>query len=222
MRNEKVTKPEELVRLYDLLLQNIADLSDLVSSGRDKKPEEVSFVEECACKSLVFRAERCFYVAKSYSVAGKRVEAYVLYCRARTLAEEALRKLQTSNGNNQIMTKELEDLCKECRSNSCIEHAAGIMEMVVPENLSERISNISLTGAERLEKFLLEKLDVYESAVGDSNVKSVPRIAAFPPEFQEIPRNPIVLDLAYNLIDFPLLENRMKKDKKGFMSRFWR
>ncbi|KAI4336390.1 hypothetical protein L6164_014923 [Bauhinia variegata] len=221
-KNEKVTKPEELVRLYDLLLQNTADLSDLVSSGRDKKPEEVSFTEECTCKSLVFRAERCFYVAKSYSVAGKRVEAYALYCRARTLAEDALRKLQISNGNNQIMIKELEELCKECRSNSCIEHAAGIMEeKEAPENLSKGISNISLTGAERLEKFLLEKLDVYESAVGDPNVKSVPRIAAFPPAFQAVPRNPIVLDLAYNLIDFPSIENRMKKDKKGFMSRFW-
>ena len=38
--------------------QNTADLSDLVSSGRDKNPEEVSFSEECACKSLAFRAER--------------------------------------------------------------------------------------------------------------------------------------------------------------------
>lgn len=103
---EKVTKPEELVRLYDLLLQvknyllcifclfltfpihpgileiaatvlvafimsdktgldtcsyflqNTADLSDLVSSGRDRKSEELAFAEECALKSLVFRAER--------------------------------------------------------------------------------------------------------------------------------------------------------------------
>ncbi|KAF3948225.1 hypothetical protein CMV_025754 [Castanea mollissima] len=56
-KNEKVTKPEELVRLYDLLLQNTADLSDLVSSGRDRKPEELAFSEECALKSLSFRAE---------------------------------------------------------------------------------------------------------------------------------------------------------------------
>ncbi|KAF7834039.1 signal recognition particle subunit SRP68 [Senna tora] len=221
-KNEKVTKPEELVRLYDLLLQNTADLSDLVSSGRDKKPEEVSFSEECACKTLVFRAERCFYVAKSYSMAGKRAEAYALYCRARNLAEDALRKLQMSNGNNQIVVKELEDLCKECRSNSCIEHAMGIMEeKKAPENLSERISNISLNGAKQMEKFLMEKLDVYESAVGNSNVKSAPRIAAFPPAFVAIPRNPIVLDLAFDEIDFPPIENRMKKDRKGFLGRIF-
>ncbi|CAJ2676699.1 signal recognition particle subunit SRP68 [Trifolium pratense] len=224
-KNEKVTKPEELVRLYDLLLQNTSDLSDLVSSGRDQKPEEVSFAEECSFKTLAFRAERCFYVAKSYSVAGKRAEAYALYCRARSLAEDALKKLQTLDGNNKTMIKELEVFSNECRSNSCIEHALGIMEeKKTQENISEGISNISLTGAERLEKFLLEKLDVYESAVGDSNVKSAPRIAPFPPAFQAIARNPIVLDLAYNTIEFPSIENRMKKDKRakgGFISRIF-
>nr|AFK38085.1 unknown [Lotus japonicus] len=123
------------------------------------------------------------------------------------------------------MVKELEVLCNECRSNSCIEHALGIMEeKKAQENLSEGIFNISLTGAERLEKFLLEKLDIFESAVGDSNVKRAPRIAAFPPAFQSISRNPIVLDLAYNMIEFPSIESRMKKDRKakgGFISRIF-
>lgn len=75
-----------------------------------------------------------------------------------------------------------------------------------------------------MEKFLLEKLDVYESAVGDSNVKCTPRIAGFPPAFQAISRNPIVLDLAYNMIEFPPIENRMKKDRKakgGLISRIF-
>lgn len=76
----------------------------------------------------------------------------------------------------------------------------------------------------QLEKFLLEKLDVYDSAVGDSNVKCAPRIAPFPPAFQAISRNPIVLDLAYDSIEFPSIENRMKKDRKakgGFISRIF-
>jgi len=38
--------------------QNTSDLSDLVSSGRDRKPEEVAFAEECELKSMVFRAQR--------------------------------------------------------------------------------------------------------------------------------------------------------------------
>ncbi|XP_062110204.1 uncharacterized protein LOC133822024 isoform X2 [Humulus lupulus] len=223
-KNEKGTKPEELVRLYDLLLQNTSDLSDLVSSGRDRKPEEIAFAEDCELKSLVFRAQRCFFLGKSYSMAGMRAEAYTLFCRACSLAENVLKKYQATSDGDQIMIKELKTLCEECRSNICIEHATGIMEeLKAPENLSKKISNISLTAADKkLEKFLLEKLESYETAIGDPTVKSVPRIEAFPPAFQAIPRNPIVLDLAYNFIDFPSLENRMKKDKKGFISRLWR
>ncbi|KAK8680219.1 hypothetical protein V6N13_109171 [Hibiscus sabdariffa] len=225
-KNEKVTKPEELVRLYDLLLQNTADLSDLVSSGRDRKPEEETFAEECQLKSLAFRAERCFYLARSYSLAGKRSEAYALYCRARSLAENALHKFQTHSKTDQVMIKELKTLYDECRAYSCIEHATGIIEEVkAPENLSKKISTISLSGADKkwvqVEKYLLEKLNLYESAVSESNVKAVPRIEPFPPALQSIPRNPIVLDLADSFIDFPSIENRMKKDKKGFISRFW-
>lgn len=40
------------------LWQNTADLSDLVSSGRDRKSEEVAFAEECEIKGSIFRAER--------------------------------------------------------------------------------------------------------------------------------------------------------------------
>ncbi|XP_059277212.1 uncharacterized protein LOC132031319 [Lycium ferocissimum] len=222
-KNEKLTKPEELVRLYDLLLQNTADLSDLVSSGRDRKMEEVALAEECELKSMVFRAERCLYLAKSYSSAGKRTEAYALYSRARSLADAALMKLQSANAADQVMIKELRTLYNESRSNSCVEHAKGIMEEEkAPENLSKKISNISLSGTDKkMEKLLMEKMDTYESAVGEASMKAVPRIETFPPAFQPVPRNPIVLDLAYNLIEFPSLDARTKKDKKGFISRFW-
>lgn len=219
-KNDKVTRPEELVRLYDLLLQNVADLSDLISSGRDRKPEEIAFEEECQRTSLAFRAERCFYLAKSYSLAGKRAEAFALYSRARSLAEDALNKFQSIAKKDEGTIQELKTLIKECRANSCIEHATGIMEEErAPENLSNRMSTISLnnTAAQVEEKYLLDKLDVYESAVGDSNTKTAPKIERFPPALQSIPRNPIVLDLAYNCIDFPVIENRMKK-KGGFFS----
>ena len=67
----------------------------------------------------------------------------------------------------------------------------------------------------------MDNLDVYESAV-DASVKSMSRIERFPPSFQAAARSPIVLDLAYNLIECPSLENRTKKDKKSFLGRLWR
>ncbi|KAG9449390.1 hypothetical protein H6P81_009355 [Aristolochia fimbriata] len=221
-KSEKVTKPEELVRLYDLLIQSTADLCDLVNSGRDRTPEEVAFAEEYAIKSLAFRAERCFYLAKSYSLAGKRTEAYVLYRHARSLADEVVVKLQSANNSDQELIQELKALSINCRSNSCIEHAAGIAEEEkTQEKLTKGVSKISLKGVEKAEKFLLDNLDNYESAVGDPNSKGVARITPFPPAFQAVPCNPIVLDIAFNSIDFPSLEHRMKKDKKGIFSRLW-
>uniref|UniRef100_M4F773 Uncharacterized protein n=1 Tax=Brassica campestris TaxID=3711 RepID=M4F773_BRACM len=72
-----------------------------------------------------------------------------------------------------------------------------------------------------VEKYLVDKLEEYESAVGDGNTKMAPKIERFPPGFETIPRNPIVLDLAYNCIEFPVLEERKKTERKGFISRLW-
>ncbi|GKV50328.1 hypothetical protein SLEP1_g57038 [Rubroshorea leprosula] len=211
--------------LISVIWQDTADLSDLVNSGSDRKPEEVTFSEECELKVLAFRAERCFYLARSYSLAGKRTEAYALYCHARSLTEKALQELQSHSDSDQMMIKELKRLYNECRSKICIEHATGILEEgKAPENLSKKMSTISLNGADtKMEKYILEKLDVYESAVGDSNTKgAAPPIEAFPPPFKSIPLSPIIMDLAHDFISFSSLDNRMKKDRKGFISRFWR
>jgi len=87
----------------------------------------------------------------------------------------------------------------------------------------ECMIHINVAGAWFLqdEKFLQEMLELYESAVGDPSSKGPVRIERFPPPFQAVPCNPIVLDIAYNSIEFPSLENRIKKDKKGIFSRLW-
>ncbi|GJN04366.1 hypothetical protein PR202_ga21909 [Eleusine coracana subsp. coracana] len=232
-KNEKITKPEELVRLYDLLIQNTMDLTDLVSSGRNKNEEENSFVHEYELKGLAFRAERCFFLAKSYSSAGKRAEAYALFCHALSLSDSALQQLadtpdkKLGNPNSfffkQVLIQDLKSLSDNCRSSSCIEHATGILEEEsVPLKLSKGVSTMSLADDKTREnKYLLDMLDSYESAVAEPNTKAQHRITQFPPPFQAVPCNPIVLDMAYNAVEFPSLENRMKKEKKGLLSRFW-
>lgn len=41
-------------------------------------------------------------MAKSYSSAGKRAEAYVLFCHARSLADTAIQKLQLANNADEV------------------------------------------------------------------------------------------------------------------------
>lgn len=224
-KNEKATKPEELVRLYDLLLQNIDHLSDLVTSTRDRKPEEEEFAAECAVKKIAFRAERCFYQAKSYSLSGQRDKAYLLYSRALSLADSAIKESKNNTNFDQKLVEQMRTLCTNSRSNICIERAKGVAEKYEredPEKLSKKMATVSLTEAEKKkEKFLLDNLGAYEPAVGAANSKTPARITPFPPAMVSIPRNPIVLDLAYNLIDFPSIDHRMKQERKGFISRIW-
>jgi signal recognition particle subunit SRP68 len=64
-------------------------------------------------------------------------------------------------------------------------------------------------------------LGSYESALGEQQTKVPTRITQFPPPFQSVPCNPIVVDMVYDIIEFPNLENRMKKEKKSILKRFW-
>lgn len=45
---------------------------------------------------------RCFYLAKSYSLAGKKTEAYALYCHARSLVDDALHKLDAATNSDEV------------------------------------------------------------------------------------------------------------------------
>ncbi|KAI8005507.1 hypothetical protein LOK49_LG08G00325 [Camellia lanceoleosa] len=93
---------------------------------------------------------QCFYLATSYSLAGKRTEAYALYYCAHSLANDSLKKFKSLTTADQVMIKELKMLYDHSRSNSYIEHATGIIEKEkAPENLSKKISTISLTGTDK-------------------------------------------------------------------------
>jgi len=82
-------------------------------------------------------------LAKAYSSAGKRAEAYALFFHALTLTDSALQQL--ANSPDKALIHDLKSLSNSCRSNSCIEHATGIMEEEsVPLKLSKGVSTISL------------------------------------------------------------------------------
>ncbi|KAL8154126.1 hypothetical protein V2J09_011886 [Rumex salicifolius] len=123
----------------------------------------------------------CFYLAKSYSLAGERAEAYLLFTRALSLADNAVKELKGMANLDQEMMEELSVLSRSCRSSICIEHATGIMEKKELEDPEKLSKNFCKSTSMPQEKLLIEKLDVYEPAIGASNTKAAPSIEAFPP-----------------------------------------
>lgn len=228
-KNDKSTKPQELVRLYDLLIQNLVDLTDLVTSGRDQNSEEIMFASKLAAKKLLFLAERCFYLAQIHCTASKYAHAYLLYQQARQYTDTGMNNDLKIKHQEEGETEELERLSKECRVQSCLVHAFGISESSKLEaSLQKEVAKISLNQDDVSNKrqkagYLLERTNEYEPVVALPGAKEHPHILQLPPAFQAVACKPIVLDTAVNAIVFPSLEAHLKKEdkKKGFFG-FWR
>ncbi|KAI5074701.1 hypothetical protein GOP47_0010662 [Adiantum capillus-veneris] len=230
-KNDKLTKPQELVRLYDLLIQNSTDLSDLVTSGREQNVEETMFAMELAARKFVFQAERCFYLAHVHLAAAKYAQSYLLYRRACEYAEIGLKDYQQQKTQQQALfehqdaMEELERLSRESKIQSCLVHALGISEASKTErSLQNGISKISFDDLKTKKTgFLIDRADNYEAMVALPGYKEPPRILQLPPAFQAVACKPIVLDTAINAIVFPSLEAHLKKeDKKKSFFGFWR
>eukprot|EP00250_Pteridium_aquilinum_P008462 c17965_g1_i2 orf=336-2180(+) len=234
-KNDKSTKPQELVRLYDLLIQNLTDLEELVTSGREQNTEEIMFATELASRKFLFQAERCFYLAQVHSAAAKYAHAYMLYQRAREYSDAGLNNYrqikdeQEASFEHQGEMEELERLSKECRVQSCLVHALGISEASKTESsLQKGVAKISLNqkdSADKIQKtgYLLDRINQYQPVVALAGSKEPPRIVQLPPAFKAVACKPIVLDTAVNIIVFPSLEAHLKKeDKKTSFFGFWR
>ncbi|GBG75741.1 hypothetical protein CBR_g20988 [Chara braunii] len=237
---EKAVRPEDLVRLYDALIQNVADLAQV--EVRDRRREDEEAEKQLAVKRLCFQAFRCFYLGQSYAAASKFAEAYLLYKRAEEYAAEAGRagkEGMMSGGVDEAMMLEVQDVANQARAQRCLVHADGAMQNASTADgiggLVERVGSLSIKenaptamtkeGQQQDQTagvYLTDMLDRFESAVGSSAAAgrrdAPPRIAQIPPSFRSVPCEPLMLNTALSAIQFPSLDHRVKKKKKGW---FW-
>ncbi|KAG8565682.1 hypothetical protein GDO81_012942 [Engystomops pustulosus] len=98
---KRTARPQDLIRLYDIILQNLAELTQLPGLEEDK-----SFQKEIVLKTLVYKAYRCFFIAQSYVLVKKWSEALVLYDRVLKYAKE----VQAQTGSKKKNFKDLPDI----------------------------------------------------------------------------------------------------------------
>uniref|UniRef100_A0A673JTM4 Signal recognition particle subunit SRP68 n=1 Tax=Sinocyclocheilus rhinocerous TaxID=307959 RepID=A0A673JTM4_9TELE len=92
--NKRGPRPQDLIRLYDIILQSLAELSSLQGLEEDH-----TFQKEVALKTLVYKAYRCFYIAQSYVLVKKWSEALVLYERVLKYTREVQSKAKSFNNS---------------------------------------------------------------------------------------------------------------------------
>lgn len=197
----KITKPQDLVRLYDIIIQNLGEIPSL-----DGLEDDEALAEEMSARALGFKAFRCFYIAQSYAAAKKWKEAIGLYARVLDYAQEAIQKnKQLSRGSlyKNEQTR-LEDLMKEADSLKYSCHASSILDT---ESLTEQVADMGISN----NKPLMERLDQYAEDTSLTTKKA--KLVPFPPDFKPIPCRPLFFDLALNHVEMPTLEDKLEQKK---------
>uniref|UniRef100_A0A8C1CBQ2 Signal recognition particle subunit SRP68 n=1 Tax=Cyprinus carpio carpio TaxID=630221 RepID=A0A8C1CBQ2_CYPCA len=205
--NKRGPRPQDLIRLYDIILQSLAELSSLQGLEEDH-----TFQKEVALKTLVYKAYRCFYIAQSYVLVKKWSEALVLYERVLKYTREVQSKAKSFNNSLKDLP-DVQELIAEVSAEKYSLQAAAILDTediaeVPPQQqikdttpLSDRLDNF------RLDPTLLSKQ---------------PNLVQFPPDFQPIPCKPLFFDLALNHVAFPPLDDKVEQKGKGGITGYFR
>uniref|UniRef100_A0A8C0IA97 Signal recognition particle subunit SRP68 n=1 Tax=Bubo bubo TaxID=30461 RepID=A0A8C0IA97_BUBBB len=192
---KRTARPQDLIRLYDIILQNLVELTQLPGLEEDK-----NFQKEIGLKTLVYKAYRCFFIAQSYVLVKKWSEALVLYERVLKYA----RQVQSGAGAYTNSLKELpdvQDLITQVNAEKYSLQAAAILG---------ELHNDTRPLSERFETFCLDP----------SLVSKQVSLVHFPPGFQPIPCKPLFFDLALNHVAFPPLEDKVEQKAKSGLTGY--
>jgi len=196
----KATKPEDLVRLYDGIIQSLTETSQLQGLDDEKMVEEIN------SQMVAYKAFRCFYIAQSHQHSKKWVEAVALYDRVIKYVEEATPKLKACANAPlaNILVSKLQEVGEQAGGHKYAAHAASILESC---DVTAAVSKVSLN-----DQVLTEKLDIYQEY---QTIPKRPNLIEFPPQPQPLPCKPLFFDLALNHIDLPDLDDRMEKKREA-------
>uniref|UniRef100_A0A668AHH7 Signal recognition particle subunit SRP68 n=1 Tax=Myripristis murdjan TaxID=586833 RepID=A0A668AHH7_9TELE len=198
--NKRGPRPQDLIRLYDIILQSLAELSTL--QGLE---EDCTFQKEVALKTLVYKAYRCFFIAQSYVLVKKWSEALVLYERVLKYAKEVQSKAKSLNNSLKDLP-DVQELIAEVNAEKYSLQAAAILAEVPSQ---QQVKDNTLL-CDRLETFRLDP-----ALVGKQ-----PNLVQFPPDFQPIPCKPLFFDLALNHVAFPPLDDKVEQKGKGGLTGY--
>ncbi|XP_056265620.1 signal recognition particle subunit SRP68 [Pseudoliparis swirei] len=203
--SKRGARPQDLIRLYDIILQSLAELSTLQGLEDDH-----TFQKEVSLKTLVYKANRCFFIAQSYVLVKKWSEALVLYERVLKYATEVQSK--TKNLKNSLEDlPDVQELIAEVNAEKYSLQAAAILDTEETADVSSQQQVKDNTPlCDRLETFRLEP-----SLVGKQ-----PNLVQFPPDFQPIPCKPLFFDLALNHVAFPSLDDKVEQKGKGGLTGY--
>ncbi|XP_055715143.1 signal recognition particle subunit SRP68-like [Phlebotomus papatasi] len=190
----KKVRPQDMTRLYEIILQNVTELQQVPGLEEDEK-----YQEEILSLSTTFRAFRCYYIALTLVAMKRWKEAVALYERSMNYAKEAL----TSSPKAYNLAEELKHLISTIEGCKFSAHAYSVLE----DDASDEAGAV-FGRTQKSSKPLYERLSEYKE---DATLHSKnPNVFKITPDMEPIPCKPLFFDLALNFIEFPSLEDKVE------------
>jgi len=201
----KRVRPQDVSRLYEIILQNVTELQQLLGMEKDQR-----YQEEMAALQLAFKSFRTFFIALTLVHLKRWKEAVAMYERSTSYAAQAFK---TNHADKFNLKSDLQSLIKSIEESKFMAQAYSVLEEEAGEeaNLYGKFAKPS--------KPLFERVNDY---CEDSQLHSRnPNVFRLTPDMDAAPCKPLFFDLAWNLVELPNLDDKIQQgDGKTGLTRF--
>ncbi|XP_076649795.1 signal recognition particle 68 [Halictus rubicundus] len=202
-------KPQDIVRLYEAALHNLVEISQL--------QDDEEFVQEQEAKTKSYRAFRCYYMAQSLANLHRWREAMALYQRSAQHVKDAL-------NYGKMLPESLREALQKLETSIEGAKYAAHAHSVLEEGQEVEPGTNKYT---KTKKPLYERLHEYREDA--ALLTKQPNVYKLPPSMHPIPCKPLFFDLAFNMVEFPDLSEKLGDQAKkggqagltGFVKGLW-
>lgn len=222
-KTTKNAKPQDLVRLYDIILQNLKDMSNLPGLMYDDQ-----FISENEFLITFHKTFRCYYISLFYLANKKYEEAVGFFFRVENYMKKIESNLQNLSKTSDLQSSKAEFekqkniLLKDLNQSKYKIQTAAILESEANETeenemLKAKLNKLPLT----------DRMNTYYE--DPSLTTKNPNVIKLPLNFEPIPCKPLFFDLALNHLDLPSYEDKIdskaqeqqKAGVKGFIKNMF-
>jgi len=213
----KLVATQDLVKLYDNLLQIYRQLIEIEASNPDFKEIKSLEAQEMAYKLL-----RVFYVACTHITYGRLLEGYSLLVNL----ENEFQKLKDYTQNygldlskiNPELNADVNEYVDKIGTLKVRAHVQILNQRnKEQESLKSKIDNMNIEGKAQVKGTIYDLLKNPQAATEElpniiEDLSNVP-LVEFPPKLIQLPCKPIFLDLGYSYLNYPKIEGKIKAEK---------
>jgi len=211
----KATKPEDLVKMFETLLNATEELA-AIPGIKDNS----AMAKLCAARTLMFKAWRVVYLGQSYLVIKQFAQAFALFSRSEQLEKVARQRMQETDARDAVDDVWLDKLNTAARLAKAETRAISVTHAGSASGVSAAVATDASSLKQLASTALSTRLNNYDAAVyGDGKA---PKLVDFPPPIEAVACKPVLFDLALNKAQYPDLTSRCEKKKAGLMSWFGR